>query len=137
MFIAQDAWIWGASSLVFGGEVTDDLFLEFLRLVNQVEWDAEVIAHRAHIIRSFRAAAFEQVFAGRKAILLPQLERDADYVVALFKQYRRRCRGVHPSAHANDDALTLLRIHSGTLYKARAVCKMVCAKHSISWMAVN
>ena len=29
-------------------------------------------------------------------------------------------------AHAADDALTLLRIHSGTLYKARAAGKMVC-----------
>jgi len=29
-------------------------------------------------------------------------------------------------AHAADDALTLLRIHSGTLYNARAACKMVC-----------
>jgi hypothetical protein len=31
------------------------------------------------------------------------------------------------SAHAADDALTLLRIHRRTLYKARAACKMVCA----------
>jgi hypothetical protein len=29
-------------------------------------------------------------------------------------------------AHAADDARTLWRIHSGTLYKARAGCKMVC-----------
>jgi hypothetical protein len=28
-------------------------------------------------------------------------------------------------AYAADDALTLLRIHSGTLYNARAACKMV------------
>jgi hypothetical protein len=28
--------------------------------------------------------------------------------------------------HATDDALTLPRSHSGTLYKARAACKMVC-----------
>jgi hypothetical protein len=27
---------------------------------------------------------------------------------------------------AADDALTLLRIHRGTLYNARAACKMVC-----------
>jgi hypothetical protein len=33
---------------------------------------------------------------------------------------------VHFAAHAADDALTLLRIHSRTLYNARAACKMVC-----------
>jgi hypothetical protein len=30
------------------------------------------------------------------------------------------------AAHAADDALALLRIHSGTLYNAQAACKMVC-----------
>ena len=35
-------------------------------------------------------------------------------------------RGKLNSAHAADDALTLLRIHRRTLYKARAACKMVC-----------
>jgi hypothetical protein len=33
---------------------------------------------------------------------------------------------VHSTAHAADDALTLLRIHRRTLYDARAACKMVC-----------
>src|ERR1035437_8991112 len=30
------------------------------------------------------------------------------------------------TAHAADDALTLLRIHRRTLYKAQGACKMVC-----------
>ncbi len=34
--------------------------------------------------------------------------------------------GVHSPAHAADHALTLSRIHSGTLYNVRTLCKMVC-----------
>jgi len=62
------------------------------------------------------------------AILRPEFQRDADDLVALLQQQRRRGGGVHPTAHAADDAPTLLRIHSGTLYNARAACKMVCAQ---------
>ena len=50
----------------------------------------------------------------------------ANHVVALLNQHRCRCRGVYPPTHAADDALTFLRIHSGTLYNAPAACKMVC-----------
>jgi hypothetical protein len=43
----------------------------------------------------------------------------------LFEQKRGGGGGVHPPAHADDNALTLLRIHRRTLYNARAACKMV------------
>src|ERR1039458_4545723 len=56
----------------------------------------------------------------------PEFERDADDIVALLDQKRRRRRGINSSAHAADHALTLLRIHRRTLYKARAACKTVC-----------
>jgi hypothetical protein len=43
----------------------------------------------------------------------------------LLNQKRCRGGGVNSTAHAADDALTLLRIHRRTLYKVRAACKMV------------
>src|SRR5450432_4442629 len=74
--------------------------------------------------RAYRAAF---VFRAVHAILRPELQRDADDIVALLDQKCRRRRGINSSAHAADHALTLLRIHRRTLYKARAACKMVCA----------
>src|ERR1035437_4516584 len=89
MFIAQDAWIGCASSLVFGGKTVDDLLLKCLRGVNQMEWDAKMVADGAHVGRRARSAALEQVLRGRKAVLRPQLERDTDYIVALRSEEHR------------------------------------------------
>jgi hypothetical protein len=45
----------------------------------------------------------------------------------LLNQKRGGGGRIDSTAHAADDALTLLRIHRRTLYKAQAACKMVCA----------
>jgi hypothetical protein len=37
-----------------------------------------------------------------------------------------KTRQLFSTAHAADDALTVLRIYRRTLYNARAACKMVC-----------
>ena len=130
ILIAHHARVRRAAGLVFVGEVTDDVLLEFRRLVNQVIRNAELVADGARVGDGLRAAAF--VLGAVHAILRPELERDADDLVALLQQQRRRGGGINSSAHAADDALTLLRIHSGTLYNARAACKMVCAQHGMS-----
>ena len=124
ILIAHHARIRRAAGLVFVGEVLDDVLLEFRRLVNQVIRNVELVADGARVGDGLRAAAF--VLGAVHAILRPELERDADDLVALLQQQRRRGGGVHSPAHAADDALTLLRIHRGTLYNARAACKMVC-----------
>ena len=124
ILIAHHARIRRASGLVFVGEILDDVLLEFRRLVNEVIRDVELVADRARVGDGLRAAAF--VLGAVHAILRPEFERDADDIVTLLDQKRRRRRGINSSAHAADDALTLLRIHRGTLYKVRAACKMVC-----------
>ena len=124
VLVAHHARIRRAAGLVFVGEVLDDVLLEFRRLVNQVIRDAELVADGARVGDGLRAAAL--VLGAVHAILRPELERDADDLVALLEQQRRRGGGIHSAAHAADDALTLWRIHSGTLYNARAACKMVC-----------
>src|ERR1035437_8062435 len=125
ILIAQHAWVWCAAGLVFVGKILDDVFLEFRRLVNEVVGDAEFVADRAGVGDGLRAAAF--VLGAVHAILRPELERDADDLITLLQQQCRRGGGVHSPAHTDDDALTLLRIHSRTLYNAPAPCKMVCA----------
>ena len=125
ILIAHHARIRRATGLVFVGEILDDVLLEFRRLVNEVIRDVELVADGARVGDGLRAAAF--VLRAVHAILRPELERDADDIVALLDQKRRRRRGINSSAHAADDALTLLRIHRRTLYNARAACKMVCA----------
>ena len=123
ILIAQHAGIGRATGLVFVGEVLDDVLLEFRRLVNEVIRDVELVADGARVGDRLRTAAF--VLRAVHAILRPEFQRDADDLVALFEQKRRRRRGINSSAHAADDALALLRIHRRTLYKARAACKMV------------
>ena len=123
ILIAHHAGIRRATGLVFVGEVLDDVLLEFRRLVNEVIRDVELVADRARVGDGLRSAAF--VLRAVHAILRPELERDADDLVTLLDQKRRRRRGINSSAHAADDALALLRIHRRTLYKARAACKMV------------
>ena len=124
VLIAHHARIRRAAGLVFVGEILDDVLLEFRRLVNQVIRDVELVADGAGVGDGLRAAAL--VLRAVHAILRPELERDADDLVALFQQQRRRGGGINSPAHAADDALTLLRIHRRTLYNAQAACKMVC-----------
>src|SRR5271170_4738397 len=123
ILVAHHAGIRRAAGLVFVGEVLDDVLLEFRRLVNEVIRDVELVADGARVGDGLRAAAF--VLRAVHAILRPEFERDADDIVTLLDQKRRRRRGINSSAHAADHALTLLRIHRRTLYKARAACKMV------------
>src|ERR1017187_1434839 len=124
VLIAHHARIRRATGLVFVGEILNDVLLKFRRLVNEVIRDVELVADRARVGDGLRAAAF--VLGAVHAILRPEFERDADDIVALLDQKRRRRRGINSSAHAADHALTLLRIHRRTLYKARAACKTVC-----------
>jgi hypothetical protein len=64
MFVAQDARVGGASGPVFGGETADDLLLKFLRVVNHVKRNAQVIANGAHVGRRPGPAALELVLVG-------------------------------------------------------------------------
>ena len=123
ILIAHHARIRRAARLVFVGEVLDDVLLEFRRFVNQVIGNAEGVADGAGVGDGLRSAA--PILGAVDAVLRPELEGDADDLVALLQQKRRRGGGVHSPAHAADDALALCRIHSGTLYNVLAACKMV------------
>ena len=124
ILIAHHARIRRAAGFIFVGEVLDDVFLEFRRLVNEVIRDVKLVADGARVGDGLRAAAL--VLGAVHAILRPELERDADDLVALLQQQRRRGGGIYSPAHATDHAWTLLRIHRRTLYNSRVACKMVC-----------
>ncbi len=109
ILVAHHARIRRTASLVFVGEILDDLGLKLLRFVNEVIRNAERVADRAGIGDGLRPAAL--VLGARHAILRPELERDAHHLVALFEQQRRRRGGIHSSAHADDDARSLFRCH--------------------------
>ena len=64
VFVAQDARIGRASGPVFGSETADDLLLKFLRVINHVKRNAEMVAHRAHVGHRPGTAALEQVLRG-------------------------------------------------------------------------
>jgi hypothetical protein len=124
VLIAHYAGIRRAPGLVFIGKVLNDVLLKIRRLVNEVIRNVERVADGAGVGHGLRAAAL--VLGAVYAVLRPELEGDADDLVALRLQQRRRGGGINSSAHAADYALTFWRIHRRTLYNARAVCKMVC-----------
>ncbi len=64
MFVAQDARVGCASGPIFGCKTADDFLLKCLRVVNQMERDAEVVAHGAHIGCRPVPAALELVLIG-------------------------------------------------------------------------
>ena len=82
--IAHHARVGCAAGLVFLGEVIDDLLLEIRRLIHQVVRDVELVGHRPRIGNGLGSAAL--VLGARYAILRPELESDADHVIALLKQ---------------------------------------------------
>ena len=98
VFIAHHAGIGRASGLVFIGEILDDVLLEIRRLVDEIIGDIQLLADRAGVGHGLGAAAF--VLGAIDAILRPELESDADDLVALFQQQRGRGGGIHSSAHA-------------------------------------
>lgn len=106
ILIAHDARVRRAAGLVFVGEVLDDVLLKICRFIHEVIRDIEIVADAARIGHGLRAAAF--VFGAVHAVLGPELERDADDIVALLNEQGGRGGGIYPPAHAADDALALL-----------------------------
>src|SRR5262249_55363186 len=106
ILIAHHAWIGRAAGFVFVGKVLNDLGLKLVGFVDEIVWDAQLVTDRAGVGNGLRSTAF--IFGARNAVLWPELECDADDVVALFEQKRGGGGGVYSSTHAADDALTRL-----------------------------
>ena len=102
VLVAHHAWIGRSASLVFGGEILNDPVLEFRRLVDEIIGDAQLMADRPGIGDGLRTAAF--VLGARHAVLGPELEGNADDVVALLEQKRRGRGGIDSTAHSDNDA---------------------------------
>ena len=100
-FVAHDARVGGASGFVFRGEVSDDLFLKRIRLVDQIVGDAQFVADASSIADGLRAAAF--ILGAGDAILGPKFESDANDVVTLFQKQRSRRGRINSAAHPDND----------------------------------
>ena len=84
VLIAHHARVRCAAGLVFVGEVTDDVLLEFRRLVNEVIRNTERVADGAGVGDGLRAAA--PVLGAIDTILRPEFKGDADDLIALLEQ---------------------------------------------------
>ena len=110
VLVAHHARIRRATGPVFVGKVLDDVLLEIRRFVHEVIRHVELVADGTRVSDGLRAATF--VLGAVHAVLRPELQRDADDVVALLNEQGRRGGGVHSSAHAADDALFFLTVHN-------------------------
>ena len=93
LLIAEHARIWGASDLVFIGEIPNDLALEVGRFIDQVERDTQPMANTASIGHGLRTTAF--VLGAGDAVLGPEFEGNAHDVVPALEQESGRRGGVH------------------------------------------
>src|SRR5439155_7784007 len=88
ILVAHHARVGRAPSLVFVGEILNDLGLKWLRFIHEVIGNPEFVADRAGVRDGLRSATL--VLRAGHTILGPELEGDADDVIALFEQQRRR-----------------------------------------------
>ena len=84
------------------GEAVDHRFLEAAFVVEHVMRNAEPRGDRAGIV-DVAAGAAGALAVGRGAMIV-ELQRDADHVIAGFRQQRRRDRGIDAARHGDDNA---------------------------------
>ena len=87
---------------VFRNEIVDHFLAEFLFEIQDVMRDADLLRHPAGIGQIVERTAGAEAFIGIPAVI-PQLERNADEVVALLLEQSRGDGAVHPAAHGDDD----------------------------------
>ena len=90
-----------AGDIAFG-EAVDHRFLEAALVVEHVMRDADALGDRARVVDVLAGAA--GALAVRRRAMVVKLQRDADDVVALGLEQRRRDRGIDAARHGDDDA---------------------------------
>src|SRR5215831_10149804 len=105
--VALDAWHRRLARHIAFGEAVDHHFLEAALVVEHVVGNADALRHRARVI-DILAGAAGALAMGRGAMVV-ELQRDADDVVALGLEQRRRDRGVDATRHGDDHAGILRR----------------------------
>ena len=84
------------------GEAVDHRLAEAVLVVEHVMRNADALGDAARIVDVLAGAA-GALAVGRRAVVV-KLQRDADDVVALGLQQRRRDRGIDAARHGDDDA---------------------------------
>jgi hypothetical protein len=82
------------------GEAVDHHFLEAALVVEHVMGNADPFRHRTRVIDVLAGAA--GTFAVGRGAMVVELQRDADDVVALGLEQRRRDRGIDATRHGDD-----------------------------------
>jgi hypothetical protein len=115
--IAHHARVRRPAGLVFAGEIINHDALELICFVNHVMRDAEGMRYPACIGDRLRPAAF--VLRSRDTVLRPDLHRHANDFVALLAKQISRDAGVHSTAHAEQNTLTV-SMHSNDEFRSTA-----------------
>src|SRR5215472_4527026 len=98
--VALDARHRGLTGHIALGEPVDDRLFEALLVVEHVMGNADPSGHRPGIVNVAAGAA--GTFAMGRCAMVVELERDADDVIALLGQQRRRYRGIDAARHCHN-----------------------------------
>jgi hypothetical protein len=110
--VAEGAGDGGASGEVFRDEGLDDFGFEAVLLVDEVVGDVELLGYAAGVVDVVDGAAASldglgHAFVAGEAALVPELEGEADEVMALGAQECRDGGGVYASGHGYGDGFWL------------------------------
>ncbi len=116
MVVAEGAGDGGASGEVLGDEGLDDLGLEAVLLVDDVVGDVELLGYVAGVVDVVDGAAaaldgFGHALVAGEAALVPELEGEADDLVAFGAQECGDGGGVDSSGHGDCDRVVGLGRH--------------------------
>src|SRR6185503_7403481 len=113
------------------GKTVDHRFLEATLVVEHIMRDADALGDAARVVDVLARAAGALAMGGRAMVV--ELQRHADYVVALGFEQRRGDRGIDATGHGDDDAGVLRAAgkveavgHAAPYYKWRA-----CARNDV------
>ena len=99
--IAAHAGDWGRARQILVGEFLDHRLAEPAFIVENVMWESHLLRHTPCVVNVAPGAA-GALFRQRGAMVV-ELKRDADDVVAFFRQHRGDNGAVDAAGHGDDD----------------------------------
>ncbi|MNV42487.1 hypothetical protein D3C71_1341620 [compost metagenome] len=96
--VAHDVWIRRPAGLIFIEEIRKYFVEVFLLEINGIVRNINLLAYAANIL----CIAFGRTYSEFVGIV-PIFHEDADDVIALLLEQKRRDGGIDPSGHADDD----------------------------------
>ena len=96
--VAQHIRVGRAVLFIFLQKMREHLVPIFARIIDGIIWDADQVAHMAHV----RPVLFRGAYA-HLVLFFPVFHKHAGHIVPLALEQQRGDGGIHPAGHAHND----------------------------------